>query len=50
MPVGPGLKSDRLVPESGGGSQKKGKTPMVMDAHYGHRHGNSHDVRIESVE
>ena len=48
VPVGPGPRSDRLVPESGG-SQKKGKTPLVMDAHHGHRHGNSHDVRIETA-
>ena len=46
MGPGPGPKSDRLGPES----EKKGKTPMVMDAQHGHRHGNSHDVRIESVE
>ncbi|KAF7122352.1 hypothetical protein CNMCM5793_000377 [Aspergillus hiratsukae] len=28
---------------------RQAKTPQVRDAHYGHRHGNSQDARIETI-
>lgn len=45
VPIGP--RPDRLGADEDG---LLGKKPQVTDAHYGHRHGNSHDVRIETVE
>lgn len=38
-----GLDPDERIVEKGA------KTPMVMDGEYGHRHGNSQELRIESV-
>ncbi|THC94422.1 hypothetical protein EYZ11_006090 [Aspergillus tanneri] len=46
VPIKP--RVDRLNPDDRTLS-RKAKTPQVMDAHYGHRPGNSHDVKIETV-
>lgn len=46
VPIKP--RSDRLTPDERL-MVRRAKTPQVTDAHYGHRHGNSQDARIESV-
>ncbi|KAK1140138.1 hypothetical protein N8T08_010615 [Aspergillus melleus] len=46
VPIKP--RSDRLTPDERL-MVRRARTPQVTDAHYGHRHGNSQDVRIESV-
>ncbi|PLB44896.1 hypothetical protein P170DRAFT_415726 [Aspergillus steynii IBT 23096] len=46
VPIKP--RADRLTPDERL-MVRRARTPQVTDAHYGHRHGNSQDVRIESV-
>lgn len=46
VPIKP--RSDRLTADERVMS-RRAKTPQVTDAHHGHRHGNSQDVRIESI-
>ncbi|KAL4890567.1 hypothetical protein BDV59DRAFT_204279 [Aspergillus ambiguus] len=46
VPIGP--KADRLSPDERL-INRAAKTPQVMDAQYRHRHGNSQELRIESV-
>ncbi|KAI9043235.1 uncharacterized protein KD926_004419 [Aspergillus affinis] len=46
VPIKP--RSDRLTPDERL-MARRARIPQVTDAHYGHRHGNSQDVRIESI-
>lgn len=49
VPVG-GRRQDALDPDERlVDVERKAKTPRVMDGQYGHRHGNSQDVEIDSV-
>lgn len=46
VPIGP--RADRLSPDERL-INRAAKTPHIMDAQYRHRHGNSQELRIESV-